>query len=73
MNNQEKTIMYELYKEIIVQYSEARKAYIHDKKNEKLRDAMMIQQGKKEMMQQVICKYLGGLEAYQRWLRGQLV
>lgn len=54
MNNQEKTIMYELYKESIVQYSEARKAYIHDKKNEKLRDAMMIQQGKKEMMQQVI-------------------
>lgn len=71
MNNQEKILMFELYKQSIVQYSKSRQDYIHDK-NEKLRDAMMIQQGKKEMMQQIICKYLGGLEGYQRWLRGQL-
>jgi hypothetical protein len=72
MNDQEKVLMFELYKESVVQYSEVRKAYIHDKKNEKLRDAMMTQQGKKMMMQQLLCRYFGGLEGYQRWLRGQL-
>lgn len=39
-----------------------RQAYIKNKKDAKLRDEMMIQQGKKAMMQQCISEFIGGQE-----------
>lgn len=73
MNKEEKVALFELYKESIVEHSAARQAYIKNKKDAKLRDEMMIQQGKKAMMQQCISEFIGGQEEYREWLKGQIV